>query len=172
VPKVAFEDAEMRVCGVARLYERLHRADRYEIVDFVDYLRGLIADLRRSGGFGHVALRLECGEMHWLPTDMVVSLALVIGALVTNAMKHAFPEGRISTMVVGFASAEDVSATAEVADNGVGIPQGFDPDLAERMGMQLVIRLVCIIKADLEILYYEPGVRVIIALPPRSARPK
>ena len=52
--------------------------------------------------------------------DRVLSLGLVVNELVTNAVKHAFPEGRDGVILVRF-TRTGTGWRLEVADNGVGM---------------------------------------------------
>ena len=89
-----------------------------------------------------------------LAIDKAIPLALIINELVTNAMKHAFPDGRPGEIRItcecdasgDTACAADppqVTSTYEliVADNGAGLPAGFDPKNQKSLGLQLVTML-------------------------------
>jgi two-component sensor histidine kinase len=57
------------------------------------------------------------------------TIGILVGELVTNALKHAFPDGRRGTINVQLRRSEAGVPTLTVADNGVGIPP--DQDMGE-----------------------------------------
>jgi two-component sensor histidine kinase len=56
-----------------------------------------------------------------LDIDIAIACGLVLNELLSNALKHAFPDGRSGTITVTF-HCVDGSATLVVADDGVGLP--------------------------------------------------
>jgi two-component sensor histidine kinase len=61
---------------------------------------------------------------------------LIVNELVTNVLKHAFPDRKGEITV----SIHDFNGTVElvIADNGIGIPEGIDFRTTETLGLQLV----------------------------------
>jgi two-component sensor histidine kinase len=68
-----------------------------------------------------------------LPTQQCTSLALVVNELVSNALKHG--EGAIDLRLCAAAG----NLVLEVADEGPGFPQDFDPEVAAHTGLELVV---------------------------------
>lgn len=66
---------------------------------------------------------------------------LLVNELVTNATKHAFPDGREGEILVWFASLEDGTVSLHVSDNGVGCRSdaraGTGQDLIRLLAQQL-----------------------------------
>ena len=77
--------------------------------------------------------------------DVAIPCGLIVNELVSNAMKHAFPASRGDdgggAITVSFEVRGDDTATLSVSDNGVGLPEGFDPRADGRMGLQSVVAL-------------------------------
>ena len=63
---------------------------------------------------------------------------MITNELISNAMKHAFPDGRDGEIRVAFRSGQDQQLTLSVADNGVGMPVDLDVDTSETLGLQLI----------------------------------
>jgi two-component sensor histidine kinase len=73
-----------------------------------------------------------------LPTRQAAPLALIVGELVRNAVRHAFPErgGRVRVRI----ARPDAAVELSVADNGVGCaaePAGFGATLVGLLTQQL-----------------------------------
>lgn len=80
-------DAYRRVLAVARLHERLQEAADDAVTDAGAFLRGLCPDLELAG----LSIAVEADDAP-LPSETVVTLALVVNELATNAAKHAYGE--------------------------------------------------------------------------------
>ena len=81
------------------------------------------------------------------PSDLEVRsrqatvLALLINELVSNAVSHGF-EGRTHGRITIHADHDDGLARVRVTNDGVGVPEGFDPAQSPGLGMRIVQRLV------------------------------
>jgi two-component sensor histidine kinase len=83
------------------------------------------------------------GSFGLLSAAVATPLALVLTELLQNALQHGFPvaakeQGLLE--VIAVREAERLVVT--VADNGVGLPEGFDLDSATSLGLQIVRTLV------------------------------
>lgn len=158
-------EAQARVWTVARIHERLYRTDQIETVEFGQYLRELCADIAESLQLGETQRRIVIeatpAEMR---IDQAVYLALIANELVTNAFKHAYPEGADGVVEVRF-EAEPEERRLQVIDHGVGVV-GIDPAEAGRgIGMSLVRALIAQIEGRLMVERTEPGTRFIVSVP-------
>ena len=74
--------------------------------------------------------------------DTAIPCGLVINELVSNSLKHAFPEGRgeieISIKKSENRDADDYDFRLSVKDNGTGIPEGINIRETKSLGLQLV----------------------------------
>lgn len=144
-----FDEACARVGTVARVHERLYKTDKVGVVEFGQFLRDLCADLSHSAMIEqghHIDVQADTRE---LPTDKVIPLALIVNELVTNAVKYAYPVGTHGIIQVRFESAQDGSFAVLVADEGVGLPPGFDPAATKSLGMRMVSALLGQVGAEL-----------------------
>lgn len=133
------EEACARVVTVARIHERMHAAQPGLLVDMAEHLGELVHELRRSLlGPGHpVRVDFDGRPGFRLSAAKAVSLALLLNELVTNCIKHAFPAGGPGAVRVVLRP-EGGGWLLEVADDGAGLPAGFDPLRAAGLGLRLV----------------------------------
>jgi len=89
----ALRDSEERILSMALLHESLYRSADVGQVNFQDYLHSLMAELDSAYGARHVALK-TAADIPGLDIDKAVPLGLLINELVTNCLKHAFPDRR------------------------------------------------------------------------------
>jgi two-component sensor histidine kinase len=146
-----FNEAQSKARAMAMLHERLYTSGKHRSVDFGEYLRGLLRDLYCSfiQDTSHIGLETDIDDAE-LDVNIVVPLALIVNEVFTNAIKHGFPHGQSGTIRASFKRMNG-EYLLEIADNGVGLPEDFDPEGASTLGMQLVRSLSEQINGDLKI---------------------
>jgi two-component sensor histidine kinase/ligand-binding sensor domain-containing protein len=135
--RAAFHESEDRVRSMSMIHDRLYQADDMARIDLADYLRSLSAHLFRSYGVSQsrVRLRLDLDRVE-LGLDSAIPCGLLINELVSNALKHAFPDDKQGEVTVGL-RAVDGHLVLRVADDGVGLPDDRDRRDGS-LGLQLV----------------------------------
>ena len=158
-------EARGRVSVVASMHQRLYSTSAHDRVDLVAYLRQLAAEnVAAHDAQGSVALDFDADDELVLELTRAVPLALIVGELLTNVFKYAFPEG--SSGVVRFSlRRRDGAVHLKVEDNGVGLPEGFSMLGAPSLGMKIVRSLSRQIGATVTFEDAAPGTRWIITLP-------
>lgn len=138
-PKVMslLQESQDRIRSMAFIHESLYQSKNFAQVDLAQYIKGLCSNLVMSYSlYGRVQLNTEL-EPLMLDLDKAIPCGLVLNELISNALKHAFPDGREG--VVGITLRGDrntVRITLE--DNGVGFPGGYEEARDRGLGMELV----------------------------------
>jgi PAS domain S-box-containing protein len=134
-----FKEGQGRVRSMALIHEKLYRSEDFARVDFSEYIRNLAAYLFRSYevSAGAVSLSVRAEGM-LLPVDTAIPCGLILNELVSNSLKHAFPDGRRGEISVTLRPEGDDRLTLCVADDGVGLPTGLKPHNSSSLGLQLV----------------------------------
>ncbi|MBN1531442.1 MAG: PAS domain S-box protein [Spirochaetes bacterium] len=136
--KMLLKDLGARVGSMANLYTILFQSGSVARVGLDEYMGRIIQSLRDSyvaAGSGiSIVTRLEPIEVE---TRSAAPLGLIVNELLTNALKYAFPEGRTGAITVTMARRGE-GITLCVEDDGVGPPEGFDPESAGGLGLELV----------------------------------
>ena len=71
-----------------------------------------------------------------VPTGVSVSIALFVNEMVTNALRHAFVDGRSGTVVIE-SDVEGDDIRVIVRDDGGNLPESFSMDNSTGLGMQV-----------------------------------
>jgi two-component sensor histidine kinase len=161
----ALLDGQARIKAMALIHEKLYASPDLARLDFGDYLRVLVAHLYRiyRPHAAPVTLDLDA-PMIWMNVDTAVACGLVVNELVANALKHAFPAGRSGTVALKLAPVEANRLRLTVEDNGVGLPDGFDLQQTDSLGLQLVVMLTKQLDGTIE-LKRDRGTRFDITFP-------
>jgi PAS domain S-box-containing protein len=134
-----FQETENRIRSMALVHEKLYQSTNLSRIDLGDYLRSLADLLYRSSAIApeNVVIDVTGSAIH-LEIDDAVPCGLIANELLSNALKHAFPGGRQGRIEVHLADRPDGSIFMSVSDDGVGLPNDFQPDRAETLGLHLV----------------------------------
>ena len=157
--RAALEEAFRRVGSIALVHETLSYAPE-EVVDF-DEIADRVAKMagEMSAAERPVVPRLT-GSFGMLPASVATPLAMVLTELLQNALQHGLaPTSRPADLpstsrpadapstsrpadLAVVATREPQRLTVTVSDNGIGVPDGFDPAASTSLGLQIVRTLV------------------------------
>ena len=137
--RAALEEAVRRVGSIAIVHETLSHTPE-EIVDFDD-IAGRVAMMAAevAAPEARVTPRLV-GRFGALPSAVATPLAMVLTELMQNALQHGLMQ-RPGTIEVTARRGPD-RLIVVVADDGAGLPEGFDPEASASLGLQIVRTLV------------------------------
>ena len=133
-----FLESQARVRSIAILHESLYQSKDLGRIDMKQYIDKLVGTLIRT--YKRSARVVAEVESLQLPVDLAVPCGLIVNELVTNALKHAFPEPHnVEGNEIHIAMRrDDDDVTLLVSDNGSGFGDAVDPTRAETMGLALV----------------------------------
>lgn len=134
----ALGDAQRRIECMALVHDRLNNSDKGDEIDFREYAASLARSLLTIYERGENAIRLH---LDLAPLSLVLTQAvpcgLILNELMTNALKYAFPGGRGGEIAVSLSRSADM-LTLGVADNGIGLPAGFNWRQSPSLGLRIV----------------------------------
>ncbi len=161
----ALRDTQHRVRSMALLHEMLYRSESLARVNFATYTRTLCAHLGRAigGDVGRIKLDFHMTAVE-LGLELAVPCGLIIAELVSNALKHAFPDGRPGCITLALDCDVNQRVTLTVADDGVGLPVALEPAQTSTLGLQLVRILTAQLKGTLDVAR-GPGARFCLTFP-------
>ena len=138
----ALTEAGSRVQTIARLHEKLYASENLTEIDFGDYLRSLIDELRGVYGRSEIVFTVITDDMI-LDVNRATSLGLIANELIVNCLKHAFPAHRSGNVIISLqyireSGSEHRLARLSVEDNGVGLPSDLKLESLPSMGIELV----------------------------------
>ncbi|RFU46626.1 AAA family ATPase [Paraburkholderia sp. DHOC27] len=147
-----FADSRNRVRSMALVHENLYRAGNFARIMMATHVNNLCGHLARAYDMGRmgVALQIDVDDVQ-LDMNRAVSCGLIINELVSNALKHAFPDGRSGRLRVELGLIDQERCKLTVADNGVGIAPEFSLEKADSLGLQLVHDLTHQLQGSLEL---------------------
>lgn len=136
------EQISRRIHSMALIHETLYKTNEFEKIQYDDYLRSLISYIRESYQSENIRFELNA-EKNMLPLDVGTSLGMIVMELVSNSMKHAFPDDTMQGVIdIEFLKTDKGQFRLIISDNGIGMPNGLDFRKTTTLGLQLVLSLV------------------------------
>jgi PAS domain S-box-containing protein len=132
-------DSQQRVQSMGLMHELLYRSADFGRIDMSAYVRTAAAHLLRSyqADADQISMTVDA-EGVFLEVDTAIPCGLLLTELVSNCLKHAFPDGRKGRVYLGLRSNIAGQVTLVVRDDGVGFPAGVDFRQPETLGLQLI----------------------------------
>src|SRR5215469_14752330 len=160
------QDLSLRVDAIGRLHRLLTRGNEYVTVDLLTYLHEIadaaICSLPPKQTETLLDLEPDCP----IAAPRATAVGLVIGEALTNALKYSHPTGVPGKIGIASRRNPGRGLIIEVADDGVGLPEGFDPYTTKSTGMALMRDLAQQLSARLEFEQRPIGLCVRLELPP------
>ena len=142
------EKNQSRVRSMALVHEHLYQSDDLQSVPMDAYLRAVVDGIKQAQDVGH---RVHCGvraDHIVLPIDRAIPCGLIVNEVVTNALKHAFPNDRLGRVNVSMSKTPDGSLELEIKDDGIGIQSTTERQ--QSFGLRLVRMLATQLHANIE----------------------
>ncbi|MFQ6109808.1 MAG: GAF domain-containing protein, partial [Candidatus Aminicenantales bacterium] len=138
-----FNVGQNRIRSMALIHESLYQSRDLARINFSDYIKKLITHLFSiyRTDTQDINLNINVSDI-FLDINRAIPCGLIINELVSNSLKHAFPEGKKGKISVEMNRNKGDRYTLVVRDTGIGFPDGLDFQNSETLGMQLVTALV------------------------------
>ncbi len=155
--KAMLTDMHGRICSIALLNESLYHYGDFTTLDLGAYLKQLSTQIFHmlTTHDGSIKLHLDLTPVQ-VGVDQALPCGLIVNELVTNCLKHGFPEGRAGEIRIELHPMDDGPQwQLRVSDTGVGLPDDFASkqslSKSHSIGLQLMSDLVKQLGGSLEI---------------------
>ncbi|BAQ62476.1 circadian input kinase A [Geminocystis sp. NIES-3708] len=156
-----FKESKNRVQSMALIHEHLYRSDDFSKIDLSQYIKELINILSMSYKMNNldVNIIIDIQKNLFLDIDTAVPCGLIINELVSNALKYAFNKNKKGILSIKAESDNDQNLVLIIADNGQGLPAGFDWEEIPTLGLRLVKNLTNQLRGNITI-EYDQGTKI------------
>ena len=164
--RLLLEGIAARISTIGQLHRLLSHTPQDGCTSLRPHLRevsdALVAALSSSEQMVTVE---HTGSDCMVMTRQVQPVILILCEVFINAMKYAHPTGVRLAMTVDCATTADGRLVITVADDGIGLPDGFDPYLGGGLGFRVIRSLAAEVGASLEIHSSELGLSFRLSIP-------
>src|ERR1700720_4239368 len=148
------DDIGARIEVTAKLHKSLALATNGNGVNLGDFLQEISEMIGTLGPNGKMDLTVDNSCDGHIDPRHALHAGLITAELLTNASKYAHPTGLPVKVHIRCEAKSDGSFEVEVADDGIGFPENFDPLTDGGLGFQLMRALANGLGAELQ---FEPG---------------
>ncbi|MDY0871352.1 PAS domain S-box protein [Dongia rigui] len=145
-------DSQNRIHSMALIHQTLYQSQDFAQVDFGVFLDSFVPVLVSSYALhsNNITLEIATHDVA-LPINTAIPCGLIVNELVSNALKHAFPNDRQGKIMLELQAGNDRNLILVVSDDGVGLPPGLDIRTSGSLGLQLVATLAAQLRGTLDI---------------------
>ena len=120
----ALESARSRVHAIASAHRRLRLGSDLETASADEFLQAVLDDITTTATDARAVAIEGVFEPIMVRARDATTIGILVAELVTNALKHAFPDGRSGTILVTLKRDAEGVPVLCVADDGVGLSDG------------------------------------------------
>ncbi len=153
-------DAHSRVLAMSLIHEQIYQSDTLVDLDFGEYVEVLSRRLFSTYCVDTSRVRMDLSaEPIRLNMHRAIPCGLILNELISNALKHAFRDGRDGVIRIGLRKTEAGRVEMTVEDNGVGFAADFRWDTGQSLGLQVVRTLINQLRATFCVTTGQHGMR-------------
>ncbi|MBF0537888.1 MAG: PAS domain S-box protein [Nitrospirae bacterium] len=141
--KGLFVECQNRIKTMSLVHEKQNKNGDISVINLRDYINSLLSILFSSyrAKIGNIRVTAVIDNLLF-DVESAIPLGLVINELISNALKHAFPNKAEGQINMSLKPVEDNYLELIISDNGVGIPETIDIRNSETLGLHLVYVLI------------------------------
>jgi PAS domain S-box-containing protein len=142
--KMLFKESQNRVHSMSLIHQKLYQTKDLSNIDFKEYIDTVTTHLQHSYGVldDKVKIVTDSANIN-MSIDNAIPAGLIINELVSNSLKHAFPEGRKGHIYINTAFDEyKKEYWLTVRDDGIGLKEDPQTLMTKSFGLKLVYTLV------------------------------
>jgi len=135
-------DSQNRVKAMAAVHENLYKSKNLSSIILLPFLRELTNSILTSYRLDTEAVAVEIGSDEVaISIEQALPLGLIVNELVSNSLKHAFPNRHPGKTHINTNRLNDENIQLRFSDNGIGIPPSIDWRNTNSLGLKLVANL-------------------------------
>ncbi len=141
--RMLFKESQNRIRSISLVHEQLYQSHNLSTIEYGTYLKKMFIPLFESFKVDvrKVTMNIEVPTV-MISIDKAVPCSLIVNELLSNSLKHAFPEGKSGKIVINFTFNPDSGMyLLDYRDNGIGFPQDMDIKKTGTLGMSLLFGL-------------------------------
>jgi two-component sensor histidine kinase len=147
---VAIRNSQNRMHAMSLIHQKLYQSDNLAEIDMKWYIKELVDYMIECFGTDKkIQFTLET-EAIKLDVAQAVPLGLILNEAISNVIKYAFPGDKKGKVHISFLFTGEEICELKIADNGIGLPDGFDPENTESFGMSLMTGLTEQLNGDIK----------------------
>lgn len=134
----AIQNSENRMHAIALIHQKLYQSESLELISMPEYIEEMISYLKDSCALDNRIIFEKYLEHISLDVAQAVPLGLILNEGITNALKYAYSPDETGTIYITLVKNDNGCNQLTIADNGPGLPEGFDLEKVDSLGINLM----------------------------------
>ena len=141
--KIALQHSQLRIQSIALVHEKLYQNETFANINISDFARELVDAVSESFKRPEqdICLQYQMDDIK-MNVNQAVPLSLLLNECIVNCYKHAFKDRDAGLIEIGLDMNGDDTVNIQVSDNGHGLPENFDFESQQSLGVTLIRTLV------------------------------
>ncbi|MEE1898421.1 histidine kinase dimerization/phosphoacceptor domain -containing protein [Flavobacterium rakeshii] len=137
---LAIQNSQHRMHAMSLIHQKLYQTDNLSSINISWYIQELASYLKDSfDDENKIRFELNTQSVE-LDVAQAVPLGLILNEAISNAIKYAFPQQK-GIISITFKETQENTFLLQITDNGIGLPEGFEPTELDSLGMNLMTGL-------------------------------
>jgi len=138
----AIQNSQHRMYAMSLIHQKLYQSDNLASIDMAWYIHELVNYLIDIFGTTdkEISYNLDTESLE-LDVSQAVPMGLILNEAISNAIKYAFPGRENGNINISLKNISNDNYQLIIADDGIGLPEGFESIERESFGMDLIIGL-------------------------------
>ncbi|MDA3893325.1 MAG: tetratricopeptide repeat protein [Salinivirgaceae bacterium] len=138
-----FNEMQRRIMAISSIHQKLYNSESVTTINMNEYLGEIVEAINSAFNSHQLNVNYQIAvENINLNVDMAVALGLIVNELTTNAYKYAFNANNENILVLTLSLEKNNKVELSLQDNGPGMPEHFDFDKADSLGLRMVNLLI------------------------------
>lgn len=134
-------ESQHRVEAISLIHQKLYQSSNMATIAMNEYIPELVSVIKDSfNTAGRIGFTMDIDTIS-LDVAQAVPIGLILNEAITNSIKHAFPDNRQGQVEITLQKMDPEGYKLTFQDNGIGLPQDFDIDKLNSLGMTLITGL-------------------------------
>ncbi len=139
--RAAIRASKHRMQAISLLHQKLYKSENVSEINAAVYVAELTEYLRDSFDTEHrIRFNLDVQPI-MVDISLAIPVGLILNEAITNSIKYAFPIKADGVITIALAKNATGHLVLTIADNGIGLPDGFDVAAQHSLGMNLITTL-------------------------------
>ena len=151
-PIAMLRESQSRVDTIALIHEHLYQSENASRISFSAYAERLVANVIsvNRATAEQIKVSIDTGPLT-LDSQTAVLCGLILNELLSNALRHAFPDGRRGEITISSHVETGAVVVMNISDNGIGLRHDFDVSRVNTLGLRLVRQLTRQLKGTMSV---------------------
>ena len=138
---MAIQNSQHRMHAMSLIHQKLYQSSNVASIDMSWYIYELINYLKECFDANSKVNFILDTEKVDLDVAQAVPLGLILNEAISNAIKYAFPTEAKGMVTISLKKLEGSNYQLLIADDGIGLPEDFEIENRDSLGMNLMIGL-------------------------------